>query len=304
MYFYIPPYEPQTSHHKRHIVYGVLALVVLVIIILAIFATQLKTDHKPTTSKAKTQPQKTITRHTPFTSSPPGDIPGKVGPTTEKLKLLDTLTVSQNGAIVEGVDVDGEIRVNADNVTIRNFRANNVSMGIKHTGLILEDGELHGAKNSHASGVISANYIARRLNVHGLDDGFKANGNVTIENCWVHDLAFRELDEGTSHNDGVQISSGSTVTIINSRFERIKGTSAIFIKPDQGAISNVTLSDNILGGGAYSLYVVNTETHGAPTEIKILRNTFLNENEFGPMNIETPGVILQENRSSTGGAIG
>ena len=52
-------------------------------------------------------------------------------------------------------------------------------------------------------------YTARRVHVRGTTDGLKANANVTIEDCYIHGLA---VSSG-SHNDGIQSTGGSNVTI-------------------------------------------------------------------------------------------
>ena len=54
-----------------------------------------------------------------------------------------------------------------------------------------------------------ANYTARRLNIHGGADGLKADSNVLIEDCWIHDLS----NGPGEHNDAVQSTGGKGVTI-------------------------------------------------------------------------------------------
>lgn len=194
------------------------------------------------------------------------------------------MTVDQPGTVVEGVDVAGAILVLADDVTIRNFRANNVEQASGVRGLLLEDGEIHGEQDPSADGVRWNNYTARRLNVHGVNDAFKAHGNVVIEDCWVHDLHFVVSGPGSwTHNDGVQVSSGSNVVIRNSRFEGNRGNAAVFVDPDFGPISDVVIEGNWLGGGGYTLYVVpspKAPVNGMPADVVVRDNTFTEEHLF------------------------
>lgn len=50
---------------------------------------------------------------------------------------------------------------------------------------------------------------ARRVNVHGGADALKVDGNVVVEDSYIHDLSV-----GTdTHNDGFQATGGSNVTL-------------------------------------------------------------------------------------------
>lgn len=217
-----------------------------------------------------------------------------VGPRSlDRLKPVKGMTVRKAGTVLTGIDVHGQITIAADDVTVRDFRADNVLQEPGTKGMLLEDGELDGGgrpKNS-TDGVAWSDYTARRLNVHNQLDGLKAMGNVLIENCWVHDNNFQSFGNGdVTHNDGVQISSGSNVTIRNSRFERNRGNSAIFVDPDQGRIDHVTVTGNYLGGGGYTFYSIgskNAPQFGKPTNITVTNNVFSNEHRFHYADVET-----------------
>jgi hypothetical protein len=216
---------------------------------------------------------------------------GTVGPSDPAaLRPVGPLTVTTPGAVVTNVDVQGQITIAANNVTVRNFRAFNVTQSPGNSGMVLEDGEVSGNSSTdfNLDGVTWANYTARRLNVHNTFDGLKAMGNVLIENCWVHDNNFHSGNPaygagGYTHNDGVQISTGSNVTIRNNRFERNAGNSAIFIDADQGPISNVTVTGNYLGGGGFTFYSVISRSapqYGVPTGVVVTNNIFTEEHLF------------------------
>lgn len=230
--------------------------------------------------------------------------PGRVGPTNPAaLQARGPLRITQPGAVITDVDVAGEITVAASNVTIRNFRANNVQQLPGYTGLLLEDGEIHGEQNPLADGVSWSGYTARRLDVHDVNDAFKAHGNVVIEDSWIHDLTFRVFgaDEWT-HNDGVQISTGSNIVIRGNRFERNRGNAAVFIDSDFGPIRDVLVEGNYLGGGGYTLYSIPSPKapgNGVPQQITVRNNLFSEEHLFGYAVI-SGGTTFTGNTSTSG----
>jgi len=215
-------------------------------------------------------------------------LPGGVGPSNPgALRPSGSITVNTAGAVIENIDVSGQITINAPGVTIRNFRANNiVNNGHSST---FEDGEIHGQQNSSADGVTGSGYTARRLNVHHVNDGFKAGTNTTIEGSWIHDLVFVSNGGSWTHNDGVQVMSGSNIIIRNNVFERNRGNAAVFLKPDFGRIDNVIVDNNILGGGGYTLYSIDANGYGAPSNVRIRNNVFTEEHLFG-YAVANPGT--------------
>lgn len=123
------------------------------------------------------------------------------------------LNITTNGAVIQNLNiVNGSIAVNANNVTIRNCRITTYdyypieNMG---TGLVVEDCEITGTADAVTAAISFGNYTARRCNVSGSADGFKANSNVVIEDCYIHGLRVTQ----NSHNDGIQSTGGSNVTV-------------------------------------------------------------------------------------------
>jgi hypothetical protein len=134
-------------------------------------------------------------------------------PTGVSLTNSGSLNVTTNGAIIQNLNiVNGNIAVNADNVTIRNCRITTYDYyPIENMGdnLVVEDCEITGTEDTVTAAVSFSNYTARRLNVSGSADGFKANADVTIEDCYIHDLMVTQ----DSHNDGIQSTGGNNVTV-------------------------------------------------------------------------------------------
>ncbi|MFZ4584614.1 MAG: hypothetical protein ACOYNI_05230 [Acidimicrobiia bacterium] len=197
--------------------------------------------------------------------------------------------ISQPGAVVENIDVWGAINIRASNVTVRNFRAAQVNIESYANGTVLEDGEVHGYNdpNFGGDGVSYGRYTARRLNVHNTYDGFKANGDVIIEQTWVHDLNARfgpgVGTGGYTHNDAVQVSAGSHIWLHDNRFERVGNNAAVFIDADQAPINDVTVERNFLEGGGITLYSIQSRSapwFGVPTNVTIRDNVFGWDHKF------------------------
>lgn len=184
------------------------------------------------------------------------------------------LTVTTAGAVIDGLDVDGCVVVNAANVTIRRCRVRGTCTNVIQSnsiGLVVEDTEIDGLGVATTQGIGWGDYTARRVNIHSTGDGARANGGVLIEDSWIHDLVVSDV----SHNDGIQITEGSGIVIRHNNIENPnKQTSAILVGAHQGNIADVTVKGNLLAGGGYALYGGSSRNGYTVTNIKIINNQF------------------------------
>lgn len=211
------------------------------------------------------------------------------------LKASGSIKVETAGAVIEDLDIQGEIAVLADNVTIRRVRIRSGDyypiryFDNDNTGLVVEDSEIEGTSDDVTAALSFANYTARRLDVHGGADGFKADSNVLIEDCWIHDLR----NGKDQHNDGVQSTGGKGVTL---RHNAISGASNACVQTgDEGAATeDLTVECNWLSGGGYALNIRGT---GAtrPKNTKILRNRFGRDSAYGPWTLDDPSPTVTGN---------
>lgn len=223
------------------------------------------------------------------------------GPTTTGVPAGTTLTpsgpirVTEDGAVVEGLDVDGEITVLANNVTIRKVRITSGDyypiryFDNGNTGLVVEDSEIVGTSGDVTSAIAFAHYTARRLNVHGSSDGLKADEDVLIEDSWIHDLD----NAPDQHNDGVQSTGGPNVTI---RHNDISGASNANVQTgDEGgeATENLTVQCNWLSGGGYTLNIRGRDN--LPKNTRVIDNRFTRDFEYGPWAIDDPAPTVTGN---------
>jgi hypothetical protein len=196
-----------------------------------------------------------------------------------------TLKITTDGVELENLEISGIVTIDADNVTIRNFRISATGFyGIKilagHSGIVIEDGEIF---NMTSSGIVGMGFTARRLHIHDSGgDGIKAQGAggpVLVESCFIEKLG----TNAEAHADGNQTQGGSNITFrYNNIYMPHPGTpsypgapyksNATFIL--QNTISNFVIEGNWLTGGAYTIYCKNTGGSGV----------FVRDNIFGRHN--------------------
>lgn len=211
--------------------------------------------------------------------------PVGIGAYGKRKKHKGNLVINKNGTKISDIDVSGKILVNANNVSISNFTAEGVTQKPLKYGMVLEDGTIDG-KQKKDDGIQWNNFEARRMDISGSFDGIKAQGNVVIEDSYIHDLyAFRGPDAGAgnySHNDCVQISIGSNILIQRNWFTNCGFNAAVFIDPDQGKIDNVTVQYNYLDGGGITFYAIASRSaeFGVPTNVNVSNNVFGETHEF------------------------
>ncbi|MCB9906271.1 MAG: LamG domain-containing protein [Planctomycetes bacterium] len=241
---------------------------------------------------------------TPGTGARPG--PTNTGPTDPSiLQTMGSMTITQNGFVLQNARIYGTIDVQANNVTIRNFiqDAGGQAYGIRcnngNTGLVVEDGEIYNVASAHIYG---GGFSAYRLNLHESGgDGFKTISNVLVEGCWVHHLGTAD----GAHADCNQTRVGGNLTFRGNYFDLpidigqpYKQNACWIVQTGEGAIDNVLIENNWLNGGNYSIFIENKWTtnnslpnYGDPTNVRILNNRFGRDFRFGPLRATSYATI-------------
>ncbi len=201
--------------------------------------------------------------------------PGNTGvPVGTVLTVVEgDLTITKAGATYSGLDIHGFVKVEAPDVTIKDSIVRGgvapADIGLVNdtdnsaTNFVIEDSELVPMDPSvQIDGIKGWNYTALRVNIHGTTDGAKMYGpNATIEDSYIHGLVTYAHDPdhggGQSHNDGVQILSGSNLKIIGNTIEGGSNT-ALMVTQDHGTTSNVVFDNNWVSGGACTLNILPT----------------------------------------------
>ena len=211
------------------------------------------------------------------------------------LKKSKGITVTKDGDVVQDLDIDGEIMVQADNVTIRRVKITSgdyypIRYDDPHRGLVIEDSEIIGTSDDVTAAVSFAHYTARRLDVHGSADGFKADEDVLIEDSWIHDLR----NGPDQHNDGMQSTGGKGVTLRNND---ISGASNACVQTgDEGHVptEDLLIECNWLDGGGYTLNIRGKDAT-KPKNTKVINNRFGRHSGYGPWTIDDPSPTVTGN---------
>jgi hypothetical protein len=193
------------------------------------------------------------------------------------------LEVSGNGATLTGLKVNGNIDVSANNVTINHVKINaggDGSMGIslRHTsGVTIENSNINGlttGANRLMVGIKDIYGDATGTTVEG-NNITKTSTDVqiyagTIENNYMaqHGMTTGDHINGVTTNGDDQSLLIQHNTILNNFIQ----TDAVGLFQDFSDVSNVTINDNFLAGGGYTIYG-GTGADGPTSNIVVTNNT-------------------------------
>jgi hypothetical protein len=201
------------------------------------------------------------------------------------------LTITTPGATYDALDVHGFVVVKAPDVTIRRsiIRGGTVKLtpggnrGVLTANsaavrnLVVEDTEIVPTYVSpQVDGVSGGNFTLRRVEVNGGVDTVKVyKDDVVIDSCWLHGTVL-QTDPYTgkkTHNDGVQVQAGHTITVRNTRIEGADNT-AIMVTQNAGPTLGLVIEHNWLDGGGCSVNIV-------PDHLDAIGPIYLTGNRFG-----------------------
>jgi hypothetical protein len=248
-----------------------------------------------------------------------------VTPGTTLAPINGDVTLETPGELFENKLVTGSIIVAAPNVTIRNVKLIATGdYGIRSfswlqdvSGLILDHVEIDLNGRYDVKGLAFDGYTARHVFFHNGSDCAHMGVNATVEDSlctvgldadgdgWPDDKA---VCDGTDHLDGIQSDGGSNLTIRHNTIRNpCSQTSAILMSTNTEPIKDVTIQDNLLAGGGYSLYcsagpkVVNEAVVGN----RFARTYFPDGGFWGPhTGCSTAYVFLNNVWDDTGRPVG
>lgn len=168
------------------------------------------------------------------------------------------IVVTQAGAVISGLNIQGTVYIDAPNVTLENCKITSASFAVVQiasgvTGAVVQNCDINGvgSGNDGSSGILGqGTFVAN--NIYNVENGIAVEGASTIKDNYIHNL----LASGSPHYDGIQIDGGvSNVTIEhNTVINTFTQTSAIMIDNYFGPISNINVDNNLLAGGGYTVY--------------------------------------------------
>ncbi|ROR67401.1 right-handed parallel beta-helix repeat-containing protein [Agrococcus jenensis] len=196
------------------------------------------------------------------------------------------LVITEPGTVIDGLDIHGFVDVRAANVTIRNSIVRGGEPGAQDSlvrsatdgaSLTITDSELVATVPWATDGLRGSHIDAQRLEIRNVLDGahFWGDGDVTLQDSWIHGILHFASDPrggGPSHDDAIQIQSGSDYVITGNRIEG-GNNAAIQLTQDAGPTSDVRISGNWLDGGACSVNLAQKD-QGPLQGIAVTDNTF------------------------------
>jgi hypothetical protein len=242
----------------------------------------------------------------PTPAAPPAD--GRPGPSntgvpegTPLQVHQGDLTVTTDGAVIDGLDIRGFLTVQADDVTVRRsiIRGRNpgrtemslVAAYGEHRGLTIEDTTLlPSVATPYLDGIKGSNFTASRLDVSGVVDNAVVFGdNVAITDSWFHRPSYftpwPAQPDNQTHNDNVQIEGGRNITIARNTFEDAHNA-AVMITQNYARSSDILITGNQLSGGGCTINL--SEKGRGPIGATVIGN------RFGPSRYAGCAVIAPD----------
>ena len=112
-------------------------------------------------------------------------------PAGTALQESGAISVTTDGAVIDAMDVEGQIAVRANNVTIRRTKVtyagyHSIRVYDGFRGLVVEDSEIACADPAKTSGIVFGNYTARRVVADGCRTAFvTTSGNAVVEQSYA-----------------------------------------------------------------------------------------------------------------------
>lgn len=214
---------------------------------------------------------------------PPGGYPNASNtgvPPGTTLTTRSAFTANTAGAVYTGLNVTGCISVTAPGVTIQNSKVEciDVQSGAAanpaNPRLTVQDVEVDCINNDRGwfgKGIIGRNFTVIRTDIIRCEDGVYVTGNTfTLKDSFIHDLD--AVTGADPHNDGIQIDNDGSNGVIDHNTIYAVDTSAIQFCNNTGCPteSNVTISNNLLAGGGWTVYCPKNTT----VNFRIINNAF------------------------------
>lgn len=244
------------------------------------------------------------------------------------------LVISKDNTVLENLEIYGDIKIRAKNVTIRNslLRGGSKAPGnptaiVDATGsqvvnLKIEDSTIRPDRpHFNRDGIKGHDLTARRNLITGTTDGMgifnrpggSAAANVTVEANYIHSLTYFDYSSAHSdgtHNDGIQVQGGSNIRIAGNTIvaNAVVGSGSrpgkyaphaglgIMLQQNVSKLSNVVVERNWVDNGTSSINIDN----GKHSNITVtVRENFLGRNQYKFNGSSTYPIRIINRGSST-----
>jgi hypothetical protein len=202
------------------------------------------------------------------------------------------LTITTPGEVVSGLIITGGVQIEASNVTLENCIIEvpssapwDVGVNGGLTGVNIQNCEVVGAGTAGPMGSMGiyvqgdSQVTMNADNIHDVGQGVDVNdGQIVLENSYIHNL---NGGPGTHAEDvgyfGAATSGKFSFLIQhNTLINQEDQCASIFLQNYFGAVNNVTVNDNILDGGDYTVYMDASGDGGPGTGTAVTNVSFTN----------------------------
>jgi Right handed beta helix region len=234
-------------------------------------------------------------------------VPSQVssGPGWAYNAATSTVTVTAAGTTLSGLAITGTLQISANNVTVKNVQVTsggNFGISLTHTsGVTIENSTVSGQNSttgrvSYAIDDVygdSAGMIIKADNISNFRTAVPVSTG-QVDSNYIHDPGYVAGD----HTNGIYVNGGTQSLMIwnNTIFDNLGQTDAINLDagtPGPGApVASKTVSDNLLAGGAYTLY--GGAASGSPTsniviqDNRFAQNYYTKSGQYGPVSYFDP----------------
>jgi hypothetical protein len=195
--------------------------------------------------------------------------------------------LNQAGRVYSGLNINGCVLVEADNVTLQNSRIN--AADCPHyvirtftprqvTGFVLKNSEIDFGGQWDTKGIAFENFTVDGVYFHDGADCVHFSDGVVMRNSYCVIPAHN----GPEHLDGVQTDGGNNALIEHNTIVNRNGqTAAILIDSDLGSSSGNRIVNNLLDGGGWTVYCDARSTGKATSVLK--DNRIGRSGRYGPL---------------------
>ena len=233
-----------------------------------------------------------------------------------KLTPATSNTISAPG-VYSGLIFTGTVNIASSNVTLENC----LILGTPNDGfelavsgnlsnVVIQNDEISGAGNNSTQTGTYGIYIegdsqvtVNAVNIHDVGVGVDVSaGQVVVENSYIHNFG---SGSGTHYNGVAYFGGGgsdfSLLIKNNSIINQLTQTDAVILQNYFGPINNVTVTNNLLYGGDYPVYVEGEYSGGPVTNVSVTNNDLgLGPGSFGYTNFNRTAPVFTGNRRCRG----
>ncbi|MBO1751992.1 right-handed parallel beta-helix repeat-containing protein [Actinotalea sp. BY-33] len=177
----------------------------------------------------------------------------------------------KDGEVLQNARITGDMVVTGKDVTLKNVQVDGEII-LRGSGATVTDSKVGALSVSGAAGVtisrVEISGASGKDGIHVTSDTGRVT-DLVIEDSRIHSPAVT----ANSHYDGIQVRGVDGLTLRGNSFElgphKPQLNAAIFLQEANGGNTNVTIDDNYVDGGGFTLYLAG-------------KNVAITNNTFGP----------------------